>query len=1051
MSLYGTAVRKPVSTALVFVAIVIFGLFSLSRLSVDLLPEIETNTIMVMTAYPGASASDIEMNVSKPLENVLNSVSDLKHITSQSRENISIVTLEFNYGIDIDVATNDVRDKLDMVESSLPDDVENPIIFKFGTDDIPILILSVTAEESTNALYKILDDKVSNPLARISGVGAVSISGTPIRELQVYCDPYKLEAYGQTIEGISTIIAQENRNTPGGSVDIGSNTYSLRVQGEFTDAKQMLDLVIGSQNGKNVYLRDVARVEDSIEERAQETFNNGTKGGMIVIQKQSGANSVNIAKKVHQKLPEIQASLPSDVKLDVIMDTSTNILNTIDSLKETIMITFIIVMLVVFVFLGRWRATFIIILTIPISLIASFAYLLASGNTLNIISLSSLSIAIGMVVDDAIVVLENVTTHIERGSQPKQAAVHATNEVAISVIASTLTMLAVFLPLTMVTGMAGILFKQLGWIVSIIMIVSTVGALTLTPMLCSQLLRQQPEKGKLYRMFFTPIEKGLNALDRGYGRFLNWAVRHRKTVIVGATLIFIGSMMLIPVIKTEFFPTQDNARIGITIELPIGTRQDITRELALDIDKKFREKYPEILISNFTEGTADTDNTFAQLSNNGTHIIEFNINLTSVGDRERGLTEICELMRQDLAQYSEIKKFEVLAGGQEGSMGGETSVNIEIYGFDFAQTDAVANEIARRMRNVKGCSQVNISREDYIPEYQVDFDREKLAMHGLNLSTAGNYLRNRVNGAVASKYREDGDEYDIKVRYAPEYRTSLESLENILIYNAQGQSVRVKDVGKVVERFAPPTIERKDRERIVTVSAVISGAPLGDVVAAGNKVIDKMDLPGEVTIQISGSYEDQQDSFRDLGTLAILIVVLVFIVMAAQFESLTYPFIIMFSLPFAFSGVLMALFFTNSTLSVMSLLGGIMLIGIVVKNGIVLIDYITLCRERGLAVLNSVVTAGKSRLRPVLMTTATTVLGMIPMAIGGGQGSEMWSPMAIAVIGGLTVSTVLTLILIPTLYCVFAGTGIKNRRRKLRRQRELDVYFQANKDSIIKK
>ena len=769
----------------------------------DLLPEIETNTIMVMTADPGASASDIEMNVSKPLENVLNSVSDLKHITSQSRENISIVTLEFNYGIDIDVATNDVRDKLDMVESSLPDDVENPIIFKFGTDDIPILILSVTAEESTNALYKILDDKVSNPLARISGVGAVSISGTPIRELQVYCDPYKLEAYGQTIEGISTIIAQENRNTPGGSVDIGSNTYSLRVQGEFTDAKQMLDLVIGSQNGKNVYLRDVARVEDSIEERAQETFNNGTKGGMIVIQKQSGANSVNIAKKVHQKLPEIQASLPSDVKLDVIMDTSTNILNTIDSLKETIMITFIIVMLVVFVFLGRWRATFIIILTIPISLIASFAYLLASGNTLNIISLSSLSIAIGMVVDDAIVVLENVTTHIERGSQPKQAAVHATNEVAISVIASTLTMLAVFLPLTMVTGMAGILFKQLGWIVSIIMIVSTVGALTLTPMLCSQLLRQQPEKGKLYRMFFTPIEKGLNALDRGYGRFLNWAVRHRKTVIVGATLIFIGSMMLIPVIKTEFFPTQDNARIGITIELPIGTRQDITRELALDIDKKFREKYPEILISNFTEGTADTDNTFAQLSNNGTHIIEFNINLTSVGDRERGLTEICELMRQDLAQYSEIKKFEVLAGGQEGSMGGETSVNIEIYGFDFAQTDAVANEIARRMRNVKGCSQVNISREDYIPEYQIDFDREKLAINGLNVTTASMYLRNRVNGSTASKYREDGDEYDIKVRYAPEFRESVEDLENILIYNNEGKGIRIRDLGKVVERMTP--------------------------------------------------------------------------------------------------------------------------------------------------------------------------------------------------------------------------------------------------------
>ena len=1032
MSLYATAVRKPVTTALVFVAIVIFGLFSLSKLSVDLFPEIETNTIMVMTSYPGASAADIEMNVSKPLENVLNSVSDLKHITSQSRENISIVTLEFDYGIDIDVATNDVRDKLDMVETSLPDDVQNPIIFKFGTDDIPILILSVTANESTNALYKILDDKVSNPLARISGVGAVSISGTPIRELQVYCDPYKLEAYGQTIESISSLIAQENRNTPGGSVDFGSNTYSLRVQGEFTDAKQMLDLVIGSQNGKNVYLRDVARVEDSVQERAQETYNNGEKGGMIVIQKQSGANSVNIAKKVHEQLPAIQASLPSDVKLDVIMDTSTNILNTIDSLKETIMITFLVVILVVFVFLGRWRATFIICLTIPISLIASFAYLLASGNTLNIISLSSLSIAIGMVVDDAIVVLENVTTHIERGSMPKQAAVHATNEVAISVVASTLTMLAVFLPLTMVSGMAGILFKQLGWIVSIIMIVSTVDALSLTPMLCSQLLRLRPEKGKLYKLIFTPIEHALDRLDHGYARFLNWAVRHRKTVIVSAFMVFAASMCLIPIIKTEFFPTQDNARIGITIELPIGTRQEISRELALRIDQSFREKYPEIKISNFTEGTADTDNTFAQLSDNGSHIIEFNISLVSVGDRERGLTEICELMRQDLAEYSEIKKFSVLAGGQEGSMGGDTSVDIEIYGFDFAQTDQVAAEIAQRMRNVKGCSQANISRNDYIPEYQIDFDREKLAMHGLNMTTVSLYLRNRINGSTASQYREDGEEYDIKVRYAPEFRQTIDDIENILIFNNQGQSVRLRDIGKVVERMTPPTIERKDRERIITVTAIAApDAALSDLVEGARRELAQMEIPSEVSWQLAGAFEDMQDTFFDLGVLMVLIIILVFIVMAAQFESLVDPFVIMFSIPFAFTGIAIGLAVTGTPLGVMALIGLIMLMGIVVKNGIVLIDYTILCRERGMGILTAVVTAGKSRLRPVLMTTLTTVLGMIPMAIGTGEGSEMWQSMGMTVAWGLAVSTLITLVIVPTVYAVFAANGVKRKRRKL--------------------
>ena len=1032
MSLYATAVRKPVTTALVFVAIVIFGLFSLSKLSIDLFPEIETNTIMVMTSYPGASAADIEMNVSKPLENVLNSVSDLKHITSQSRENISIVTLEFDYGIDIDVATNDVRDKLDMVETSLPDDVQNPIIFKFGTDDIPILILSVTANESTNALYKILDDKVSNPLARISGVGAVSISGTPIRELQVYCDPYKLEAYGQTIESISTLIAQENRNTPGGSVDFGSNTYSLRVQGEFSDAKQMLDLVIGSQNGKNVYLRDVARVEDSVEERAQETYNNEEKGGMIVIQKQSGANSVNIAKKVYEQLPAIQASLPSDVKLDVIMDTSTNILNTIDSLQETIMITFFVVILVVFVFLGRWRATFIICLTIPISLIASFAYLLASGNTLNIISLSSLSIAIGMVVDDAIVVLENVTTHIERGSMPKQAAVHATNEVAISVVASTLTMLAVFLPLTMVSGMAGILFKQLGWIVSIIMIVSTVGALSLTPMLCSQLLRLRPEKGKLYKLIFTPIEHALDQLDHVYARFLNWAVRHRKTVIVSAFMVFAASMCLIPVIKTEFFPTQDNARIGITIELPIGTRQEISRELALRIDQNFREKYPEIKISNFTEGTADTDNTFAQLSDNGSHIIEFNISLVSVGDRERGLTEICELMRQDLAEYSEIKKYSVLAGGQEGSMGGDTSVDIEIFGFDFAQTDQVAAEVAQRMRNVKGCSQANISRNDYIPEYQIDFDREKLAMHGLNMTTVSLYLRNRINGSTASKYREDGEEYDIKVRYAPEFRQTIEDIENILIFNNQGQSVRLRDIGKVVERMTPPTIERKDRERIITVTAIATpDAALSDLVEGARRELAQMEIPSEVSWQLAGSFEDMQDTFFDLGVLMVLIIILVFIVMAAQFESLVDPFVIMFSIPFAFTGIAIGLAVTGTPLGVMALIGLIMLMGIVVKNGIVLIDYTILCRERGMGILTAVVTAGKSRLRPVLMTTLTTVLGMIPMATGTGEGSEMWKSMGMTVAWGLAVSTLITLVIVPTVYSVFAANGVKRKRRKL--------------------
>ena len=581
MSLYEGAVKKPIMTSLCFLAVAIFGLFSLSKLPVDLYPDIDTNTIMVMTSYQGASASDIENNVTRPLENTLNSVSNLKHITSKSSENISVITLEFEYGYDIDVLTNDVRDKLDMVSSQLPDEVNTPIIFKFSTDMIPILLLSVQAEESQPALYKILDDNVVNPLARVPGVGTVSIAGAPKREVNVYCDPNKLDAYNLTIETISSIIGAENKNTPGGTFDVGSNTYSLRVEGEFKDPREMADIVVGTHNGASVYLRDVAKIVDSVEERAQETYNNGVQGAMIVVQKQSGANSVNISKKVMEQLPKLQKSLPSDVKLGVIVNTSDNILNTIDSLSETIMYAILFVVLVVFIFLGRWRATVIICITIPMSLIASFIYLaITEGGSLNIISLSCLSIAIGNVVDDAIVVLENVTTHIERGSEPKQAAIHGTNEVAISVIASTLTMIAVFFPLTMVSGMSGVLFKQLGWMMCAIMFISTVAALSLTPMLCSQLLRLQKKPSKMFKLFFTPIEKALDGLDTWYAKMLNWAVRHRPIVIVGCIAFFVVSLLCAKGIGTEFFPAQDNARIAVQLELPIGTRKEIAKELS---------------------------------------------------------------------------------------------------------------------------------------------------------------------------------------------------------------------------------------------------------------------------------------------------------------------------------------------------------------------------------------------------------------------------------------------------------------------------------------
>ena len=1044
MSLYSTSVKRPVSTILIFVAVIIIGLFSLQKLPIDLYPDIDTNTIMVMTSYEGASAQDIEQNVTRPLENTLNSVEHLKHITSTSRENISVITLEFEYGYDIDALTNDVRDKLDMVSSRLPDDSNTPIIFKFSSDMIPIVLLSVQANESTPGLYKILDENVANPLARVDGVGSVSIGGAPKREVHIYLDPVRMEAYGISVESIASLIAAENRNIPGGTFDIGSDTYSLRVQGEFVDPRDMQNLVVGtSDSGGVVYLRDIARIDDSLEERAQEAFNNGVRGAMVIVQKQSGANSVEISDKIHKILPSIQKNLPSDVHLDYIVDTSDNIRNTIASLVETVAYALLFVVIVVLFFLGRWRATIIIVLTIPISLIASFIYLFVTGNSLNIVSLSSLSISIGMVVDDAIVVLENVTTHIERGSDPKQAAVHGTNEVAISVIASTLTLIAVFFPLTLVTGMTGVLFRQLGWMVTIMMIISTTAALSLTPMLCSRMLRLNVNKGDIMRKIFAPIERVLDALDNGYARLLDFVIAHRWKTIIAAILVFVGSMFLTRFIGSEFFPTSDNSRLGVNLELPIGTRVEIAKDVCARLYKEWMEKYPEIKVFNYTVGQASSDNTFAALRDNGSHIISMNIRLVDPADRKRGIVEIAGLMREDLKHYPELKKALVNVGGQRGGgMSGQSVINYEIYGYDFAKTDSVAQAVKRILSTVEGAADINISRSDYQPEYQVDFDRQKLAIYGLNLTQAATALRYRINGVTASYFREDGDEYDIKVMYDPEHRTSIEDIENILIYNARGEGVRLKEVGTVVERFNPPTIERKDRERIITVSTVVQDRPMSEVIADAAPLLDKMDRPAGVTIELSGSYEDQQDSFRDLSMLAVLIIILVYIVMASQFESFTYPAIIMSSIMFAFSGIVLMLWITGTNLNIMSMIGAIMLIGIVVKNGIVLIDYIILNRERGMTVRRAVVDAGHSRLRPVLMTSLTTILGMVPMAIGSGEGAEMWRPMGVAVIGGLTFSTILTLLFVPVMYTLFAFYGLNRQRRKF--HAELDARKAAN-------
>ena len=1029
MSIYRSAVEHPVTTSLVFIALAILGLFSLSRTSIAQFPEFDSNTIMVMASYQGANAQDIETNLTKVLENALNGVEDLKELTSQSKENISLLTLTFNYGVDIEAATNSVRDKLDMVNAMLPDGVSNPVIFKFSASDMPIMLLSATAEESLAGLDKILDDKVATPLARVAGVGTVSVSGAPSREIQVYCDPTKLQAYGLSISSIATVISAENRNLPSGNIDIGSETYTLRVQKEFSDPSQLLDVVVGVANGRAVYLRDVATVTDGQQEREQESYTNGSRAARIVIQRQSGANTVNVIRGIKKQMAQIEKTLPADIKITTIVDGSREIINTINTLIETIIITFLVVMLVVFLFLGNWKSTIIIVLSIPLALLASLMYLYATGNTLNIISMSALAIAIGMVVDDAIVVLENISTHIARGEKPKEAAVHGTGEVGISVIASTLTMLCVFLPLTMINGMAGIMFRQLGWIVSIIMIVSTTAALTFVPMLCSRWLKREKSHSKAYNAVFVPINRFIDKISRGYAHVIHWSTKRRRVVILGFFAVFVLSMVLLaPGLKTEYFPRGDSERLTVTINLPMGTAQDVTRSFYERIYEDICAEIPEIQVLNATFGQADSDNTFASMQSNGTHILSLNINIGTSSTRKRSSAEISDVLRAICARYPEIRRAMVSEGM---GMGGASMVEVEVYGFDFAQTDRVAQELQEKMMQAPSFTQVTVSREEYTPELQMDFDRTKLALHGLNSTTAASAFSAAMSGTVASLYREDGEEYNIRVRYAPQFRSSVEDMENIPVTTPTGAVVQMKELGQVVEGLVPPTIERKDRSRLITVTGIVAkGAALSDAVEAAGRAIDATQIPPELSTVIAGDYEDQQEMFGQMLLLIILMILLVYMVMASQFESLLAPFVIMFSVPFALVGVLLGLRINGLALGVMSIIGIIILIGIVVKNGIVLIDYTILCRERGMNIRDASTTAAKSRLRPILMTTLTTVLGMLPMAIGTGEGSEMWRSLGVTVCWGLTVSTLITLVLIPTVYCAFTTRTEKRRNKK---------------------
>lgn len=1030
MSIYKNAVNKPITTLMVFTAVIVMGIYSLIYIPIDLYPEMDPPFISVMTTYPGANASDVEINVTRPLEDAFNSVDNLKEITSVSSDNLSVISLEFDWETDLNEASNDIRDAIDFLFDNLPDDVNRPSIFKFNMSMIPIVFYAVTAEESYPGLAKILEERIINPLNRIDGIGSVSMIGTPQRRIYIEVDPVKLDAYNLTIEQIGNLIRAENMNMPSGNIKMGMMDYQLRVQGELTESYELNDMVVGHFNGATVFLDDVAEVRDTLRDVTLDERIMGSQGVRMFVMKQSGANTVTVARDVKNAIEELKSDLPPDISINEILDTSIFISDSVSNLSQTMLWALFFVVLVVLFFLGKWRATFIVVLTIPISLIVSFIYLYVTGGSLNVISLASLSIALGMVVDDAIVVLENVSRHIERGTSPREAAIYATNEVWLSVIITTLVIVAVFFPLTLVGGMTGVLFKQLGWIVSITVVTSTIAAISLTPMLASQLLelKKRVEKPRRFSHAKT-IEPFLEWIESFYETTLRGALRNRKKVLVIALAVFIGSLFILNFVSTEFMPESDESRINAEIELTTGLRVEETVKVARELERIIVERYPEVEIMAVSSGSDDSGGLMALFSQGGSNIISLVTRLSPVSERDRSVWDIADDLRRQMEQIPEIVEFSVMTSG-DGL--GSTTVDVEIFGYDFNVTSGLAEEIRARVEEIPGAEDVQISRKDDRPELQIVLDRQKLAQNGLNTAMVASAIRNRVAGMTASLLREEGDEFDIIVRYQEDFRGSITDIESFMITNAMGNRISLSEIGEIKEYWNPPNIERKRRERVVTVSAVPSGVALGDLAEEINSIVANTEIPPGVMVNVGGAYEDMMDSFLDLGLLLVISVILVFLVMASQFESFVMPFVIMFSIPFSFTGVILALFITNTTLSVIAALGAVLLIGIVVKNGIVLIDYINLMRDRGYNLNEAIAVSGRMRLRPVLMTAMTTTLAMLPLALSRGEGSEIWSPMGITLIGGLLFSTIVTLVIVPVVYAIFSRRGERDKIQKIR-------------------
>lgn len=1017
MKITHVAIRRGITVLMIYLIAVGFGLFSLARLNLDLYPKLEFPLIAIITQYSGVGPRDIETVVTRPIEEAVASVKNVEKVTSTSSQGLSLVLLEFDWDTDIDQAKIDVKDNLDFVKGMLPDDITEPMIFAFDPSVQPVMYLTLESDMHGQAeLRRISENDIEPRLERIPGVAAASTYGGMRREIKVLADPGKLRAANLTLQHLIGALQTNNQQIPSGWIESPRQEFTIQTMGEYASLDQIENTALSTHHARPVLVKDVATVLDGFAEQRQKVWSNNKPAVFLLIQKQSDANTVNVSRAVNDRLPLIESQLPKGVRIETFYDAATFINQSMANLGSTAVQAVGLTLLVLLIFLRNLRSSLIVALSIPVSMVTTFAIMDQTGLTLNIVSMAGLALAVGMLVDNSIVVLESIFRHRqELREDAEDAAYNGTNEVAMAVTASTLTTLAVFVPVLFVPGIAGELFNEMVVTICFSLSISLVVALTLTPLLASRFLQMKEMASRVHLLARTSesIGRSLAALHAWYQRVLRWSIGHPKTVLFSNLGLFAVSVIGVANMGGEFLPESDMGYISMTADRSPGTSLKSMEGTTRQINTIIQEEVPEAaaVFSNFGQGEGIMAMFSSRASNEG----DITIRLKNRSERSRSMFAAQDVLRERFKTVPDVDvKFE--DRGATALFGSGGDISVEIFGHDLEQSELLAEEVQSRLQGLEGIVHMESSLRQSTPELRIALDRRQIGDLGLSTSQISQSVSSSILGTVATRYRDQGDEYDVRVQLTEEARANKEDLDNVMIMTPQGDQIPLRAVATIEYASAPREIARQDQERIVTVNIDVSGRDLQSVTADVAERLQAITLPNDFRLEIGGVAEEQQESFLYLGIAMIVAIVLTYMVMASQFESLIDPLVIIFTIPLSFIGAAFGLILTGTSLNVMALVGVVMLVGIIVNNGIVLVDCINQLRAKGLDIVAAIVEGGRIRLRPVLMTALTTIVAMLPLALGLGESGENWAPMARAVMGGMTLGTALTLVVVPVIY-----------------------------------